>query len=47
MASSSESDLEEVYEVKPKSLKGLAVDLMYPMQNFLVNLNLEDEANKL
>lgn len=45
--STSDSDQEEVYEARPKSLKGLAVDLMYPIQDFSVDLNLEDAANKL
>ena len=44
---SSDSEKEDVYEAKPKSAKGLAVDLMYPMQDFAVNLDVEDAENKL
>ena len=46
--SSSESEQEEVVcEIKSKSTKGLAVDLMHPMQDFLVNLDVTDKENKL
>ena len=46
--SSSESEQEEVvYEPKSKSAKGLAVDLMHPMQDFAVNLDVTNKENKL
>ena len=46
--SSSESEQqEEVYETKSKSTKGLATDLMHPMQDFTVSLDMKDAENKL
>ena len=46
MESSSESEQDEVvYEPKSKSAKGLEVDLMHPMQDFAMNLDVTDKEN--
>ena len=36
-----------MYESKSKSAKGLEIDLMHPMQDFIVNLDMKDAENKL
>ncbi|MCO5615024.1 hypothetical protein L7F22_069312 [Adiantum nelumboides] len=45
--SHSDSTEEEIYEVKSKGLRGLAADLMFPMQDFVVTIDLQDNVNKL
>ena len=39
------SNEEETYEMKPRAMKTLATDLMYPMIDFQMHLNVETADN--